>query len=158
LKKIILAVAVAALAVMAVASSASAGVARYQTTTATLTLDVMGGAFVHTYAIEINPCDNSFSGKGGMDSLGLEENVSGTLNGQSIHVNGEYLTYFTPYTWSYAGPMSGGLTSDSLHRELPVTLALSGVKESTYKNHGEYVSAQGGGSDAAHSCIGMPVR
>ena len=29
---------------------------------------------------------------------------------------------------------------------------------STYKNHGEYVSSQGGGSDAAHSCIGMPIQ
>ena len=29
---------------------------------------------------------------------------------------------------------------------------------SNYKNHGEYVSSQGGGSDAAHSCIGMPIH
>ena len=28
----------------------------------------------------------------------------------------------------------------------------------TYKNHGEFVSSQGGGSDAAHSPIGMPVN
>ena len=27
-----------------------------------------------------------------------------------------------------------------------------------FKNHGEYVSSQGGGSDAAHSCIGMPIH
>ena len=29
---------------------------------------------------------------------------------------------------------------------------------SNYKNHGDYVSSQGGGSDAAHSCIGMPIH
>ena len=29
---------------------------------------------------------------------------------------------------------------------------------STYKNHGQYVSAMGGGDDAAHSCIGMPIQ
>ena len=29
---------------------------------------------------------------------------------------------------------------------------------SDYKNHGEYVKAMGGGSDAAHSCIGMPIN
>jgi hypothetical protein len=29
---------------------------------------------------------------------------------------------------------------------------------SDYRNHGEYVAAHGGGSDAAHSCIGMPVH
>jgi hypothetical protein len=27
-----------------------------------------------------------------------------------------------------------------------------------YKNHGEYVSTMGGGDDAAHSCIGMPMQ
>jgi len=29
---------------------------------------------------------------------------------------------------------------------------------SNWKNHGQYVSAQGGGADAAHSCIGMPIN
>ena len=29
---------------------------------------------------------------------------------------------------------------------------------STYKNHGQYVKAMGGGDDAAHSCIGMPIN
>ena len=33
------------------------------------------------------------------------------------------------------------------------------VKNSSdYKNHGQYVKAMGGGDDAAHSCIGMPVN
>ena len=27
-----------------------------------------------------------------------------------------------------------------------------------YKNHGQYVKAMGGGDDAAHSCIGMPIN
>jgi hypothetical protein len=29
---------------------------------------------------------------------------------------------------------------------------------SNFKNHGDYVSSQGGGDDAAHSCIGMPTH
>ena len=29
---------------------------------------------------------------------------------------------------------------------------------SNYKNHGQYVKAMGGGDDAAHSCIGMPIN
>ena len=29
---------------------------------------------------------------------------------------------------------------------------------SDYKNHGQYVKAMGGGDDAAHSCIGMPIN
>ena len=28
----------------------------------------------------------------------------------------------------------------------------------TYKNHGQYVAAMGGGKDAAQSCVGMPVK
>ena len=31
-------------------------------------------------------------------------------------------------------------------------------RSSNYKNHGEYVKAMGGGSDAAHSCIGKPIN
>ena len=31
-------------------------------------------------------------------------------------------------------------------------------ESSNYKNHGDYVSSMGGGSDAAHSCIGMPIH
>ena len=29
---------------------------------------------------------------------------------------------------------------------------------SDWKNHGQYVKAMGGGADAAHSCIGMPIN
>lgn len=32
------------------------------------------------------------------------------------------------------------------------------IATTNYKNHGEYVSSVGGGSDAAHSCIGMPIK
>ena len=32
------------------------------------------------------------------------------------------------------------------------------IATTNYRNHGEYVSSQGGGSDAAHSCIGMPIH
>ena len=39
-----------------------------------------------------------------------------------------------------------------------VTWTFGQLTSSTWKNHGEYVAAQGGGSDAAHSCIGKPVR
>ena len=30
--------------------------------------------------------------------------------------------------------------------------------ESDYKNHGQYVKAMGGGPEAAHSCIGKPIK
>src|SRR4051812_14253968 len=128
---------------MAVASSASAGVSRNQTTTGTLTLSVMGGAYVHTYTIETNPCDNSFSGTGGMESLGLEEKVSGNLDGENIQIDGEYLTYFIPYTWAYDGPLSGGMSSDSLYRALRVAFGFKVTGQSNFENHGEYVSSHG---------------
>jgi hypothetical protein len=96
-----------------------------------------------------------FTGQGGFDSLGLVEHVSGTIDGSHITVHGVYDTYYTPYSWDYSGPLSGGLTSDTLDRRLPVTFTLT---TSNYKNHGDYVSSVGGGSDAAHSCIGMPVK
>jgi hypothetical protein len=39
-----------------------------------------------------------------------------------------------------------------------VIIDTSGLKSSNYKNHGQYVKAMGGGADAAHSCIGMPIK
>jgi hypothetical protein len=36
--------------------------------------------------------------------------------------------------------------------------AFTGGVADTYKNHGDYVSSQGGGADGAHSPIGMPVN
>ena len=32
------------------------------------------------------------------------------------------------------------------------------VTTTNFKNHGDYVNSHGGGSDAAHSCIGMPIH
>ena len=159
MKKIILAAAVAALAVMAVASSASAGVGRYQTTTSTLTVSALGGAYVHTYTITTNPCDNSFSGTGGIASLPLSETINGTLKGDNITIHGTYLGDYKPgYTWNYEGSLNGGNASDSMNQTVPLTFNNSLTSNSDFKNHGDYVSSQGGGSDAAHSCIGMPIH
>jgi hypothetical protein len=47
---------------------------------------------------------------------------------------------------------------DTLGTHFQVTWSLTNVTTSNYKNHGEYVSSKGGGSDAAHSCIGMPIK
>jgi hypothetical protein len=154
LKKIILAAVVAAVASLAVASFASAGVDRYQVATG-LTVSAMGGAYVHTYTLTTN-CDGSFTGIGGIASLPLNETINGTFNGQNILINGAYLGNYNPgYTWNYNGPLSGGNATDSMGQTVPLTFK---VTMSNFKNHGEYVSSQGGGSDAAHSCIGMPVH
>jgi hypothetical protein len=163
MKKIILALAVATVAVMAVVGSASADVARYQVASGlTVTAKFNGVTYVHTYTLTNNPCDGtgSFTGTGGIDSLGLfHENIAGTLTGRNIKISGVYPDSYLPdpgYTWSYEGPLSGGGTyADSHGNQVAVSLAVS---TTNYKNHGDYVSSQGGGDDAAHSCIGMPIH
>jgi hypothetical protein len=157
MKRTIFVAAAAAVAMLTVAASALADVPRYQTQTATLTANVLSGAYVHVYEITINPCDGSFTGTGGITSLALNENVSGTLDGSTIDFNATYTTYNPGYEWSYDGPLAGG-TGYGPGQTFSVTFSLANVtNETDYKNHGQYVKEMGGGSDAAHSCLGMPL-
>jgi hypothetical protein len=174
LKKIILAVAVAALAIMAVASAASAGVSRYQTSTGTLTVTLPTlGNLVHTFQVELNPCDNSFTGTGSSVQnipWPINETIKGTLNNGLLSFEATYgneaaafpgWEQFAGYKWFTTAPgTANALTAtDSLGTPaFTANWTLKNVKTSDYKNHGEYVSSQGGGSDAAHSCIGMPIH
>jgi hypothetical protein len=93
MKKIILSVAVAAVATMAFAVSASAGVDRYQVPSG-LTVSVLNGTYVHNYDLTTN-CSGQFTGIGGIDSLGLRENISGTINGSKITIHGVYGSFNT---------------------------------------------------------------
>jgi hypothetical protein len=172
-KKISLALAVAAIATMAVVSSASADVARYQTQSMTITAVQPEGAvgqwtnvWTHTYNVTLNPCDGSFSGTG---------SLSGTLNGpysnETItgHLDDGNTVSFTAtrpdgvvYSLTNA-PLDGTTVSYATSNpsvswplEFHVTNTMGAF--SNFKNHGDYVSSPGGGSDAAHSCIGMPVH
>ncbi len=174
MKKIILAVAVAAVAIMAVAASvASAGgpPARYQTQTATFSVlqprnsvGQYNDVWTHSYNVTINPCDNTFSGTGDV-----------TANGSGPAVWTESITgSFGAGTVSFATVPNGGATfkvtnapygtsviADSTWTQNVVEMLASKpviTGTSDFKNHGDYVSSQGGGSDAAHSCIGMPIH
>ena len=49
----------------------------------------------------------------------------------------------------------GGTYHDSRNQNVTLSFKLT---TTNFKNHGDYVSSQGGGSDAAHSCIGMPIQ
>ncbi len=156
-KKLIIAAGLAA--ALIAPAAAHADVARYQTTN-TITLDTRynGVDFLHTYTLDkTNPCgDNSFTGtaKGGIVG-GDGETVMGTLNGSNIDISGKYLDG-SGYTWSYSGPLVGGGTGhDSLGLTWHTTFT---TDTSNYKNHGDFVKSHGGGDDAAHSCIGMPVN
>jgi opacity protein-like surface antigen len=96
LKKIILAVAVAAVAVMAVASAASADVGRYQVPTS-LTASALNGLYVHTYALDAK-CNGTFTGTGGITSLGLNETITGTLNGGNVVIDSTYKSFNVPFS------------------------------------------------------------
>ena len=173
MKKIILAVAVAAVATMAVVSSASAGVARYQTQSMTITAVQPEGAvgqwtnvWTHTYNVTLNPCDGSFSGTGS-----LERHAQRPLQHRDDHgpprrerrqLHGDALRDGVVYSLSNA-PLDNSTVT--LATSIPVVpwalefkVSATTSASSNYKNHGDYVSSQGGGSDAAHSCIGMPIH
>jgi hypothetical protein len=173
-KKIILAVAVAAVATMAVVSSASADVARYQTQSMTITaiqpygeVGQFGNVWTHTYNVTLNPCDSSFSGVGKQyDNLGnfyADEAITGTLNGNTVSFTATRSQDGLVYSLSKAPLDNSTVTDATSNPSVPWVLefrvkATTPVNTTAYKNHGEYVSSQGGGSDAAHSCIGMPIH
>lgn len=176
-KLILAATTIVALAVPTIVPTlASASVDRYQSQTATFTTTQPAGQFgqfdnvwTHKYDVTINPCDNTFSGTGvetGHDQNGaatFNEKVTGTFNadGTTSLVN----TRGDGVVWSLTDAKTdGSITLAQLiapavpsHLEFKVTPKAI-TSTSNYKNHGDYVSSQGGGSDAAHSCIGMPIH
>jgi hypothetical protein len=174
MRKFILAASIAALAVPAVAPAiASADVQRYQMETATFTVTQPQGetgqwtkVWNHAYSVTLNPCTNKFEGTGtqysATDPFTGTETVSGT------YANGK-LTYTSlrndGVSWTLANAPTDG-TSVTLGAAIPAvswplefTVSPLKIKDLTsVKNHGQYVSSVGGGDDAAHSCIGMPIQ
>jgi hypothetical protein len=60
-------------------------------------------------------------------------------------------------------PFGGPVTVATLNQVVPWVIEMKVTKPiatnaSNLKNHGDYVSSMGGGADAAHSCIGMPIH
>ncbi len=60
-------------------------------------------------------------------------------------------------------PFGDGVTIATLNRVESCTIEMKVSKPiftntSDFKNHGDYVKSMGGGADAAHSCIGMPIN
>ena len=172
MKKIILAVAVAAIAAMAVASSASAGVERYQEQSMTITaIQPEGGVgnwptvWTHTFNVTLNPCDGSFEGVGTQegDVYGFygTEKITGQLDGDKVSFTAERDDglVFSLYNAPLDNSTVTLATSPGIDYPLEFKVgATTPIATRDYKNHGEYVKAMGGGSDAAHSCIGMPIH
>lgn len=162
MKKFILAAAVAA--TLVVPAAASANVERYQEQTGSLTVKINEYPLVHTFNdVVANPCDDgSFTVTGSRDVGGVIEDVKGTLNGNQVAFESTYTgsNYASEigYQWGAKGTLGKPIPGwDSMGTPFTVTVTAH-MESSNYKNHGEYVKAMGGGSDAAHSCIGMPIK
>ena len=165
---------------MAFVGSASADVARYQTQSMTITtvqpkdeFSQWKDVWTHTYNVTLNPCNNTFTGTGSVfgtastnDPRGFltNETITGTLNGSSINYTaagtGPNSGWPADFSYSFTGALGvQGPGTDSLgDTNLEFRVNATPTSTSKYKNHGDYVSSQGGGSDAAHSCIGMPIH
>ena len=175
-KLITAALAMSALAALVVPSLASADVARYQTQTATFTATQPYGVnhqfdhvWTHTITVNVNPCENTFDGTATITGANGEqpptEHWTGTFG------NGTISYSMTRSDTAGTADLVNGVT-DGTTINHPTTSVPNGYVDqvdmkitspqfsntSNFKNHGEYVSQQGGGSDAAHSCIGMPIH
>jgi hypothetical protein len=168
----LLAVAVVAIAASIVAGGASADVARYQMQTATFTVTQPYGVvgqwqnlWTHNFQVTVNPCDGTFTGNGEQldnnNHHAYTENVSGSFSGGKVNLTA---TRNDGVVWSLSGAPTDG-NSVTLATTDPVVAWAVEMKvsqphftdASQFKNHGDYVSQMGGGADAAHSCIGMPI-
>ena len=156
--------AVGLLAGLSVSSVAAAtgGPDRYQATTTVYHLAIGNG---HDWTIVTNPCDGSVSATGFQDVTGPTENISATLTngGTTISFSSVYVGGWggSPYSWWGTFPVAGGSLSatdstGATYSNYAVTVTSSST--TSYMNHGDYVSSIGGGADAAHSCIGMPLQ
>lgn len=132
MKRIILAAALAVVATLALAATASADVTRYQTGTLTV---VVLGTYTHVY--DITTCGVNFTGTGGIAALNLGEEISGTLDGQTLHFTANYVSgYNVGYSYTDAS----------------YPMAWSTANMTTARNHGAFVSDGGD----PHSLVGMP--
>lgn len=163
MKRYLCAALLAVAASLALAATASADVPRYQIQTGRLAITLPGYGYVHTYDITVNPCNNTFTGTGSGDFGGAAEASTESITGTLVNGNLTYTATYLPgglmpgYVWSYNGPQAGGTASDSTGLHFGITTAFD-LTASTYKNHGDYVKSSGGGADAAHSCVGLPIQ
>jgi len=139
------------------AMAAPGGVDRYQVKTTVYTIAVYD-FYIHDYTVVMNPCDGTIAITGAtpVDSgYYTDEIVTGTLASGVISFNSTYLGPHNPgYAWWGSFPVGGGALSGLYWG----TVIVAATSSTEYKNHGEYVKSMGGGPDAAHSCIGMPIH
>jgi hypothetical protein len=149
---------------------ASSSVARNQITTSTYEVTV-NGAYGHSYTVT-SACGD-VTGTGQYPASGTpiyDESFMAT----GSPAPGAHLTFTaaysdpstqlaTGYRYSFTGTFTdaqgdfAGTITDSLGQTLPASGNVM-VTTTNYANHGQYVSANNGKDDDAHSCIGMPVQ
>jgi hypothetical protein len=166
---------ISALAIAGLNGTAGADVARYQVETLQYTVTV-AGTYVHSYTVTVDPCNGTFTATGQYPASPAAASVyefltgstdgAGNLTFTSTYYNDPAFTSPTGYWWTFSGSFtdsnydfSGTLTNSSSSQSgLTVTGTADSATFSSYANHGQYVSSVGGGNDAAHSCIGMPMQ
>lgn len=169
MKRFFLAVALAAVASIIVAGTASADVARYGPQTATFTVTQPYGqvgqwdsVWTHNFTVTVNP-DGTFTGAGKQyypdGTFYLNETVSGTFADSSVSLN---VHRTDGVNWALDGaPFGGAVTLGTTNPAVswPIEMKVSApVFTDIYKNHGDFVSQNGGGSDNAHAPIGKPLN
>jgi hypothetical protein len=139
------------------ALAGAGGVQRYQVATTSYTISVLD-AFTHIFVVALSPCDDSITVTGStpVDSgYYTTETVVGTLTNGVIAFSATYDGPYSPgFAWSGSFPVGGG----PLSGQYTGTVTAEPTTFSSYKNHGDFVSSMGGGSEAAHSCIGKPIK
>jgi hypothetical protein len=139
-------------------AAAPGGVDRYEVTTTNYMLLVYfeGVTYTHSVDVALNPCDSTIT-MTGVIPTGMT--VVGTLNNGVISFDA---TYASGQIWGGNFPVAGGGLNwwvDSPSVWYSTGASIPGTPTfSAFTNHGDYVSSMGGGADAAHSCIGMPMH
>lgn len=170
MKRLFLVLAIAAVASFAVATTASADVARNgylpQTATFTVTSPMAPGdwqnVWTQVYTVNVNS-DGTFAGTGHVsnkvNSTVVDETVTGSFSGGTVSFHAVRPDGFE---WSLIdAPFDGTTVTDAtVPNYVPwiVEMTVSNPHLTNYKNHGDFVSSQAGGAEAAHSPIGMPVN
>ena len=160
-----------AIAMLAIPAVASADVQRHQEQTATFTVnqpkDSIGqfsNVWKHDFKVTVNPCDSTFTGTGNVtdnqgDSVVWTESITGSFGDSTVsfatvpNAGATFKVTDAPYNTSVIAESTWTNNIIEMKASAP-----SFKNTSDYKNHGQYVKAMGGGDDAAHSCIGMPIN
>jgi len=154
---------------------ASADVARHQMLT--LQYDRVdyylasgAGPYPQSFTLTYNPCSGTVSGPGVANIYG-ESLTQGLINGALITYTSNYVVSGqTDYAvkvigaavdlndYSFDGKWTDNYLAVAGGQSGEVVSGVPKVTSSAYRNHGEFVAQNPTKNDAAHSCIGMPVK